>query len=41
MIDPSDAGAIARGLTRLMKDGTYRRDLVDRGRRRIAQFQYQ
>jgi len=41
MIDPGDAGAIARGLTRLMKDGTYRRDLVDRGRRRLAQFQYQ
>jgi glycosyltransferase involved in cell wall biosynthesis len=38
IVDPTDPCAITRGLTRLLRDPSYRQELVERGRRRLRRF---
>ena len=38
--DPRNASALAAQLRRVLRDETLRRDLVQRGRQRIAQFRW-
>ena len=41
LVDPRDVEAIAHGLTRLIEDGALRADLIERGKRRAAEFTWE
>ncbi|MEX0774365.1 MAG: glycosyltransferase family 1 protein [Phycisphaeraceae bacterium] len=41
LVDPSDTIAITRGLSWLLRDSSLRRQLVDLGRQRVAQYTWQ
>ena len=41
LVDPNDAEAIAHGLTRLIEDERLREDLIERGKRRAAEFTWE